>query len=72
MLVKCVIVKDYVLVAEVAGVVHQLDDLLLGGTIEFPVLWQTLLVMASHVLPQEGEVDCLVTSATECLDAVGQ
>ena len=72
MLVQRVIVKDHVLVAEVAGVVHQLDDLLLGGTVELPVLGQALLVMASHVLPQEGEVDCLVTSATECLNAVGQ
>ena len=71
-LVQCVVVEDHVFVAEVAGVVHQLDDLLLGGTVELPVLRQALFVMASHVLPQEGEIDCLVTSATECLDAVGQ
>ena len=71
-LVQCVIVEDHVFVAEVAGVVHQLDDLLLGGTVQLPVLGQALFVMASHVLPQEGEIDCLVTSATECLDTVSQ
>ena len=72
MLVQCVIVEDHVFAADAAGVVHQLDDLLLGGAIELPVLVQALFVMASHMLPQEREVNCLVTSATECLDAVGQ
>ena len=72
MFVQGVIVEDHIFVAEVAGVEDQLDDLLLWGPVEFPVLRHALLVLTSYVLPQEREVERLVTSATEGLDTVGQ
>ena len=71
-LVQHIIVKDHVYAAQLAGVVHQLDDLLLRRAVRLPVLRQALVVVASDVLPQAGEVDWLVASPTEGLDAVGQ
>ena len=70
-LVQHIIVKDHVSAAQLAGVVHQLDDLLLRRAVRLPVLRQALVVVASDVLPQAGEVDWLVASPTEGLDAVG-
>ena len=71
-LVQHIIVKDHVSAAQLACVVHQLDDLLLRRAVRLPVLREALVVVASDVLPQAREVDWLVASPTEGLDAVGQ
>ena len=51
-LVQHIIVKDHVYAAQLAGMVHQLDDLFLRRAVKLPVLRQALVVVASDVLPQ--------------------
>ena len=61
-------VEEQDLLAEDAGVVHQLDDLLAEVAVHLAVPGQGQPVLVRHVLPQAGHLVHLVTHGAEHLD----